>query len=240
MEEKSLQTKQGIPEKLRNHLKGEKEKLKDLSRREKLQYILEYYWLWILGIVLAVTLPLYIVYRAATSVKDYWFFIVYANTMKEIGNDSDLWKGYVEYTGYDTSQKMVNFNARCYFAPVSVSGTRNSYYESFVVYADTGELDAVTMEKEQIEVLGKSGRLMDLEDERCAALLEKYGDRLVYCIPDPERSEKERIPVGIDISDSILMTEYQLYENSCVLGIGANSGNPEAIELYLEYIFEEE
>ena len=239
MEEESLKTKQGIPEKLGNHLKGEKEKLNGLSFRKKLQYVLEYYWLWILGIILAITIPTYVIYRATTAIKDYWFFIVYANTFKEIGNESDLWEGYVEYTGYDTGEKLVNFNTRCYFDPLSLSGTRNSYYESFVVYADTGDLDAITMEKEQIEALGKTGRLMDLEDERCDTLLEKYGDRIVYCTPDPEMSEKERIPVGIDISDSILMTEYDLYEDSCVLGVGANSGNLEAVELFLEYIFEE-
>ncbi|MCF0133073.1 MAG: hypothetical protein HUJ72_04335 [Blautia sp.] len=235
-----MKEKQGIPEKLRNHLKGEKEKLKDYSLREKMQYILEYYWLWILGIILAVTIPAYVIFRATTAIKDYWFFIVYTNTFKEIGNKSELWEGYVDYTGYDLDQKMVNFNASCYFDPTSTSGMRSNYYESFVVFADTGDLDAVTMEKEQIEALGKTGRLMDLEDERCTVLMEKYSDRLVYCIPDPEMSEKERIPVGIDISDSILMTEYDLYENTCVLGVGANSENLEAVELYLEYIYKEE
>jgi hypothetical protein len=43
--------------------------------------------------------------------------------------------------------------------------------------------------------------------------------------------------VGIDISDSILMTRYHLYADGCALGIGAQSSNIDAVEKFLEYIY---
>jgi hypothetical protein len=47
------------------------------------------------------------------------------------------------------------------------------------------------------------------------------------------------VPVGIDISDSILMSEYHLYSDGCALGIGAQSSNIDAVQKFLEYIYDE-
>jgi hypothetical protein len=156
-----------------------------------------------------------------------------------VGDDSELWKGYVEYTGYDTTVKNVEFNNLSYFDCALNNQTGNEYYEMFVAHVEAGTLDAVTMEKESLVALGSSGRLIDLNDEKCASIMEKYGDRLVYCEPYDEEYELDMVPVGIDISDSILMTEYNLYPDSCVLGIGAQAQHLDAVEKFLDYILEE-
>ena len=43
---------------------GEKEKLRGKTLRQKADYILTYYWLWILGIFCAVAIPCYMVRQA--------------------------------------------------------------------------------------------------------------------------------------------------------------------------------
>ena len=85
---------------------------------------------------------------------------------------------------------------------------------------------------------GESGRLMDLRDERCGAIYEKYKDRLIYSIPYDKEYSTEPVPVGIDISDSILISKYHIYTDGCALGIGAQSSNIEAVEKFLDYIYE--
>ena len=114
----------------------------------------------------------------------------------------------------------------------------NKYYEVFVATVDSGVLDAVTMEPEDLSLLGESGRLMDLRDERCGAIYEKYKDRLIYSIPYDKEYSTEPVPVGIDISDSILISKYHIYTDGCALGIGAQSSNIEAVEKFLDYIYE--
>ena len=81
---------------------------------------------------------------------------------------------------------------------------------------------------------------MDLDSEEYAAIKEKYGDRFLYCEPFDEEYSDEPVAIGIDISDSILMTKYNIYPDSCALGIGANSEHIEAVEAFLDYIFTEE
>jgi hypothetical protein len=114
----------------------------------------------------------------------------------------------------------------------------NSYYQAFVAMIETGQADAVTMRREEIEALGKSGRLIDLSSEPCRELYEKYRDRLVYSIPYDTEYSTDPVPIGIDVSDSILMTKYHIYENSCVFSIGSYTRNLEACTEFLDWILE--
>ena len=217
----------------------EKEKLDKLTTRQKIRYIWDYYWLWILGIVCFFSIGGYMIYRACFAVKDYWFFCVFANTMEDGGNGSGLWKDFVAYSGYDTSQKKVEMNASMYFDPSIPGGTNNSYYQGFVALVESGELDCVVMNTEGLQGVGSSGRLLDLTDESCQEIYAKYKDRLVYCEPYDEEYEKDLVPVGIDISDSLLITKYHLYEGDCALGISAYTSRPEGVETFLEFLFSE-
>ena len=235
----SAGTQDSLPARLKRHLGSEREKIRDLPLKEKAAYIRDYYWLWILGILAAVIIPCYMLYRAFFTVKDYWFYAVYANTTADAGNRSDLWWDFVDQAGFDTHEKKVEFNAASYFDPSKSGGTTNSYYQAFVALVESGDLDILTMEEpEGFEGIGSSGRLLDLNDEKCDAIREKYGDRLVYCTPNDEEYSDEPVPVGIDLSDSLLVTKYHVYEEGCYLGISAYSDRIDAVEQFLDFVTE--
>lgn len=227
-------------EKLKKELAREKKKIAELpSGRAKADYIWQYYKLWIIVCACVISLGSYVIYRYTTTLKENWFFITYTNTYAEVSNGSKLWEDFVAYTGYDTTVKNVEFNNNSYFDCATGHDVGNEYYQMFVAHTEAGTLDCVTMERESLEALGSTGRLLDLEDERVALIYEKYQDRLIYSVPYDETYEKDLVPVGIDISDSILMTQYHLYPDSCALGIGAYSTHLDAVEQFLEFIFME-
>lgn len=210
--------------------------MKGLDARQKIRYVIGYYWLWILGIGAGLFLLIYIIYRAGFTVKDYWFYSIYANTMEDGGNGSQLWEDFVAYAGFDTREKKVEMNASSYFDPSVSGGTNNSYYQAFVALVESGDLDVVVMGKEGLQAVGSSGRLLDLNREECAQIREKYADRLVYCTPYDEEYSQDQVPVGIDVSDGALVTKYHLYPSDCVLGIGAYTGRLESVQLFLDFI----
>ena len=78
------------------------------------------------------------------------------------------------------------------------------------------------MAPDSLSALAQSGRLTDLRLEQTKALLERYSDRLICFQSDTDGA----IPVGIDLSDSLLVTKYRVYspEEGCALGICAHSG----------------
>ncbi len=217
---------------------AEKEKMKGLDVRQKIRYVIGYYWLWILGVGVGLFLIIYMIYRAGFTVKDYWFYSMYANTMEDAGNGSQLWKDFVDYAGFDTGKKKVEMNASSYFDPSVPGGTNNSYYQAFVALVESGDLDVVVLGKAGLQAVGSSGRLLDLGSEECSAIREKYSDRLVYCTPYDEEYSEEQVPVGIDLSDSLLISKYHLYPSDCVLGISAYTGRLESAEMFLDFVLQ--
>jgi len=227
-------------ERFRRLFASEKEKLKGRPWKEKLQYIWEYYHLWIIGIGFAVFMIIYLIWHFTTGIGENWISVAFPNAMTDMGNGSPFWEEYVEASGYDIREKNVDFNSSLYFDPTTLSGTANNYYQAFVAMIEAGTLDAVTLPRPQMEALGQSGRLLDLSSDETAGLFRKYEDRLVYSLPIDEEYSTEPVPVGIDVSDSILMTQYHIYDDSCVLGISEYSSHIDAVEEFLSWILEED
>ena len=210
--------------------------LRPLSPAAKAEYIWEYYKLWIIGIASAIILVIWMIVRFTTNVPDCYLYVVFANTREDAGNGSPLWNSFVSAEGYDLKQGRVEFDSSAYFDYTVNQARGNRYYEAFVALADAGVLDAVTMETESLSALGQSGRLLNLNAPLCDAVRERYSSRLVWYQPQ----EGDPIPVGIDVSDSILMTEYHLYTGSCSLGIAVETQNIDQISAFLSFILEEE
>ncbi len=222
---------------LKKWAETEKNKITKIQgTKAKAAYIWEYYKLWLIGIVAVCWFLSFAFVHYTVTLKEYWFYIMFTNTNAEIGDDSKLYDGYAAYTGYDLKKKKIVFNNNSYFDYLN-GVTNNTYFQAFVAYADSGTLDAVTMESEALTALGESGRLLDLDSDACASIKEKYGDRFLYCIPYDKTYSSDEVAVGIDISDSRLMTEYHIYPETCALGIGAHSNNIEAVEEFLDYIY---
>ena len=224
---------------LKRHFASEREKISYLDAGGKAAYVIHYYWLWILGIGGGIFLLCYILFHMFFTVKDYWFYGIFANTTAEAGNGSQLWKDFTEYAGYDTKQKKVEMNAASYFDPSVSGGTNNSYYQMFVAVTEAKDLDVLVMGTDGLRGIGSSGRLLDLRDETAGSILERYPDRIIYCEPNDEEYAQEQVPVGIDVSDSLLVTEYHLYEGDCALGLGAYTMRPESAELFLEFVLQD-
>ena len=224
----------------KDRIRSEKQKIREIpGTKKKIQYIWEYYKLWIIGIVALVLFTGFSVNRYFFHAKDYWFYLLLNNTYADVGTGSDFYDGYTEYAGYDLGEKEIVFNNTSYF-DYGDSVTGNTYFESFVAYTETGTLDAITMECDDLVELGESGRLLDLDSQECSEIREKYGDRYLYCRVTDEDGSEEMVAVGIDVSDSALMEDYQVYSESAAVGIGAGSQHLDAVLEFLDYLYEED
>ena len=218
--------------------KIEKEKIAGIpGAKDKAAYIWEYYKIPIVAIVFFIWFAGFAIHQYTTTLHEYWYYMIFNNTYADAGDGSDIWEDYVEYAGFDLTEKAVEFNAQSYF-DYKKGATGNSYFEAFVAYADSGTLDGITMETESLSALGKTGRLLDLNSAACASIKEKYGDRFVYSIPYDDEYSTEEVPVGIDVSDSKLIGKYNVYSGDCAFAIGANSSNIEAAEMFLDFILQ--
>lgn len=214
----------------------ELKKLYSLSWKEAIEYIWTYYKLWIIGIVAFLSLTIFLAIRITTNIEGYWLNGIFANTMADAGTGSSLWEDFTDYADLDLKEKKLEFNAESYFDYLKNQAKGNDYYNAFVALADAGILDFITMEPESLAALAQSGRLADLRLDRFRAVYERYADRLIFF----ESAEEGSIPVGIDLSDSLLVTKYGLYAEGCALGVGAHSENVDVVALFIEFLLQEE
>lgn len=207
-----------------------------MSWSERGEYLWRYYKLWIIALLcIVIFLPTGIYHYVTTNAED-WFFSCFANTDVELGAGSEFYEDFADYAGYDLSEKNLVFHDRCYVNP-DRKLVGNQYYQLLITYLDSGVMDTLVIEPEYLQTIGSSGRLMDLRDQRTAALFEAYQDRLIYCVPIEEKNGTEPIPVGIDLTGSILTEQEGAYPMGAALGVNANCPHPEELEVFLSYLF---
>ncbi len=203
---------------------------------KKLEHILEYYRLWIIGIAGGAALAIYILWHVLFAVKEYWFYAVLVNVMEPDSVAAELKEDFISHAGYDTSVKNVVINANSYFDASKTGGTNNNYFQSFAALVEAGDLDVVVTSEANLIAIGEAGRLLDLSAEPYAELFQGWEDRFVYCIPYDTEYSTDPVPVGIDISGSDLTEVYGLYPDGAVLGIGAYTKRPEEAVRFLTFL----
>ena len=219
--------------------KEERAKLSEMSFKKAVKYIWQYYWIFILGIIGIVWLAVFAVNRLITGVPEYWLYASLANSTVSSANVSRLRDDFAAYTGWDMKEKRIELSTSMYFDYNRNQARGNEYYNTFVALTDSGTLDLITMYPEQLAPLGESGRLLDWNLESCDALREKYADRLIWYQPPEDAEVTKPVPVGIDISGSLLVTKYGIYPDSAALGIAAGTTRLDAVELFIDFILGE-
>ena len=217
----------------------ERAKLSEMSFRKAVKYIWQYYWIFILCIIGIIWLAVFAVHRLIAGPPEYWLYASLANSTVSSANVSRLRDDFAAYTGWDMKEKRIELSTNMYFDYNRNQARGNEYYNSFIALTDSGTLDLITMFPEQLGPLGESGRLLDWNLESCDALREKYEDRLIWYQPPEDAEETDPVPVGIDISGSLLVTKYGIYPESAALGIAAGTTRLDAVESFIEFILGE-
>lgn len=218
--------------------KAEHAKLRRMSLRGKLSYIVTYYWVQLGLIVLVLALGLYLHIQMSVQLAENHFAACFANTTAELGPDSEFGQGFARYAGYDLKQKNLVLMDECWCKPGEASAFNNTYYNLLVTYLDSATLDVLVMPADDLAAVGQSGRLMDLRDERTAAIFEAYQDRLLWVVPNAQSDYGDApVPVGIDLSGTPLVGTDAPYGESAVLGVNSLAPHPEQAAVFLSYLF---
>lgn len=214
---------------------AERRKLEGMTAGKRMEYIWQYYKLWIVGILSLTMLAVYLGHGIANSVHQNHLYVLFVNTYADLGDGSAFWKGYAKEI--DTRKENVIFDTGNFFDMENTTG--NHYYEKAVVLLDGGIADAVVMDTEGLCALGAGGRLMDWADPRLDALRERYADRLLTVSVSEADSPVREVIVGVDLSDCRLVSEDHAYTD-CALGISAEAQHLDAVGQFMEYLFPKE
>ena len=220
-------------------LEEERAKLSRMTLAQGIRYIWQYFYIFILGFIGLVWLIVYGISHFLAGTPDYQIYAVFANSTAASGAFSRMREDFADAFPPETDGKRVEFSGNMYFDYNRNQARGNEYYNSFIALSDSGTLDLITMFPEQLAPLGQSGRLLSLDLERCTGLREKYEDRLIWYEPPEDGEETEPVPIGFDISDSLLVSKYGIYPETAALGIGAETARLDAAAKFIEFILGE-
>ena len=223
-------------EQFRNMIREDREKLREKSVSDVIWYIYTYYRVQIFLLVTVLAVGGYLLFLQLTVPKETWFYACLANTFQD---PAPIAREYAAYAGYDLSQKRLVINAQIYCNPSGYVGG-NKYYESLVTLMDSGAMDVIVMDKEDVAALGRSGRLLDLSSSKGEGLAERWESRLLRVVPDNDEYGTEPLPVGIDLTGSRLVGDYRAYAGNVFLGVNAEATHIDQVEVFLQYLFQGE
>lgn len=220
-------------------LKRERHKLKGMTPAKQLEYIWQYYKLWLCGFAALTAILVYTGTSIANAVKDNYLYLVFVGTYADIGDGSTFYKDFVSFADINPRRQNVIFDTGNYFNMAKEDVTGNHYFEKTTVLIDSKTADALIMEPDNLTAFGANGRLMDLNDQRVRLLTDQYADRLITASITDEQGQLQKIPVGFDISNSILMTKFNVYADGCALGVSSEAQHIDAIGQFLNFILQE-
>lgn len=196
----------------------EQEKMAEMSKEEKIDYIIEYYKFHILGIVFLIIAISWTFYHFVLDNKEEGFNCAMVNCAIE-GDSLSLSDDLTEYMGYNPKKITAYFDPDYQIAYPGVDNRAadNSFYEKFFLNIRSGVLDAAIMPKSYMEYCNTVGHpFYDVYDVLNEEQIEKYEADFLTGKDD----EGNEYTCGIDIS------ELPFFEEMGIEEVEANAGEP--------------
>ncbi|GKX31997.1 hypothetical protein SH1V18_44770 [Vallitalea longa] len=200
--------------------KTNKQKFQELSRKEKVDYIWEYYKLHIIGGIIVIGI--------IASFLNIWVFnpppkpavsvnFMSTNIMTNVTEELEK-----ELDDLIVTEEMGNKKV---FVNTFVLGSPDPQMEmatqtKFAASVQAQELDVMIMDKDKFEELAKQGNMLPLEEILAQQDLDMLSEKLISL--KSEEDNKEKI-YGIDVSDNDKINEIMVGDSPKVMSIIVNS-----------------
>lgn len=234
---------------------SEKEKLKTLHGKQKLQYIWDYYKLPLIIVAIFLYIILYIIYGQVHH-KDTILYTALVNVNAGEELTKDLSTRFLESQNINQKKNDVYLYSNLYLT----SDETNSYHEytyasrmKILAAINAKQMDIVLMNKEAFDAFSQNGYLCNLEDllsKKDAKLYEKLKPYLITNTSILEdnsidllfdesinyKAQTQDFPMGINLSKSPIIQKAG-FQDIVYLGVISNSPREDNIISYLKYLY---
>ena len=240
---------------VRDEIRQQHQKTKDMSLKEKISYFLYYYKFHTLIVIVAIAVIVTLVHDIVTS-KDYCFNAIMLNVGSDPISGTELSSDFSGYANLDTKTYECYIDTATTFSLQSSSQYDMVTSQKIFAMEEAGDLDCFVMDSEVFYHYAVNELFMDLSSCFTDEELEKYADYLYYIdyidVEEVEEvnteAETHRHPeemenpvlVGIFVSDSAFIEKTEAYPDAIpVFGIVNSSHRTDTCKKYLEFLFDE-
>lgn len=222
---------------IHDEIKEQRKKLKDLSFSDKIKYIWSYYWIPIVGVVLAVIFAVSLISSIVKNNYDTVCFVaVLDGKMTGYENDTDiLTTGLTDYLGIDGKKEQVDISYTFSLEEKEMDQEADVTANRIYTYASANTLDGYLSEKEYIDYFCTDGNIFfwDLRDLFSTEELNELSDYIIYYT----NSSGESFPIAVDISNAPVIKDSDLNMKQPCYGIISTSKYYENAANFIRFVF---
>ncbi|MBT9777174.1 hypothetical protein GPL15_11740 [Clostridium sp. MCC353] len=224
-----------LKEDFKNEAREEREKLRNMTFKDKIWYIWEYYKFFIIGIVCTVGILISVGTTIYSNRFDTALYcVVINNRTTEAGNQDQVLEELKDYLNLSDVREIV------YDTSMFISYGENTNELGYATMAKISalvasrELDIMIADKDSIDNYAKLGGMTDLEEALPADLYEKVKDRIYYT--DNEEGQKQ--PCAVSLEGTKFAGDMNLVMDPPLISLFSNSENTENCIALFHYIFD--
>ena len=212
---------------------------KGMTRKQKAEYIWDYYKIHILLGVLALAIAIYVGVDMATS-RDPLMSIIMLDARVQAVETSPTYSEFLELNGYEVYDDAVRSNTAIRFWKTELY--EQAYYENLqlqqayhaLIWSET--YDLIMGGDAAFEDTANGGCFIDLSQYLPADLIEKHHDDFVYT---DEEGTVDSYPCAIILDDNRWLQQNEIYL-SCSAGVLKSAPNPKIALQFIEYLLTNE
>lgn len=210
----------------------EREKLREMSFKDKLSYIWEYYKLYIIGGIAGIALIIYIIYTALTPSSIPQFYAALLDNTIDPAILEEYREGFSEYLELDPKRESVELNSSFYLNSKDQFSIGMSEVLSTLLAAR--EIDVIIAPESTFSNYAFYGYMDNLSEQLPTDI---YSDLTEYFYISDTEEDKEKNVYGI------YLTEAELFKNNAdnsepyILGIIPNAKHKGNAVEFIRYLF---
>jgi hypothetical protein len=216
-------------------IKSEKQKLKEMSFHEKLEYINAYYKYKLLATIIILGIIISLFYTILTPKDETVFNAAILNQYLDSQKKDELITDFSKYLDISEKQNIV-FDDSFYMSdnnsPITASSTA---LEKLQTYVYTNQLDVIIADESVFKDFANWGYFDNLNDRLPTDLYSKLTEQLFISTTQDDSEEKA---YGIYLTDNKVIRDLGILAEKPVIGIVANSKYKNNSISFLRYIFD--
>lgn len=219
----------------KNNMKLEKEKLSELSLKQKWEYFCDYYLFKTVITLIVIGCIIALIVNYFTQKKELALNIT---VVQENVVDADiLAKELTELFGIGKNEEIIIDGSNFLFTEEGLSDA--VIYEKLCTRFFTGDIDIYIGTDDDVDIFGKSNYFIDLrkvlDDDLYNKLLEE--DRIYFVtLTASEDDIREKIPVGVIINNNAFCQKTYITLEPTLLCISRTSVNDDNVAKFIDYV----
>lgn len=208
---------------------------REMTIRQKLEHIWEYYKPAIFGTIGGVAIIVYIIYKAVCPDPDAALNITLVNANGFDVVEEDTFIRYLKEQGYDTSAETAYVNSNLTLDGENGGQASATSMQVLSAMVMVGEIDLLVGDEYTMQVVGAGGGLTPMDEILSPQQMEQYQDRL-YTVEDLETGEQH--VCGIWLSEDNLLVQDGYYFGQVLVGMPYTAAHEELAADVITYLLE--